>query len=126
MSEEFICETCGISEHDEQEKKEENKKVLEKIEKLKKNKNLTVIEIGADWCPRCKQMKAILDSIEPNYKKDVEFEFLDCNEDQDTIVETFDVMSLPTVIFMKDGKIVYRFDEMQSKIKIVEQICKYK
>ena len=36
MSEEFICETCGISEHDEQEKKEEvkNEQLSNKVAEL--------------------------------------------------------------------------------------------
>jgi hypothetical protein len=63
MSEEFICEICGISEHDEQEKKEENKLIAEEIFDLQhfrelkkvdhvegKSKDVCDAVVGAVWC----------------------------------------------------------------------------
>lgn len=69
-------------------------------------KGKVIVDFYADWCGPCKIM-------EPQFKKaaetltDVQFAKLDVDGAQD-IASMYDVMSIPTTIFFKDGEVVER------------------
>lgn len=126
MEESFVCETCDNLVEMSESTQENKEEFLKQLEQIKKDNKLSVIEIGAEWCPRCKQLKDIFDSIKTNYEKDVNFIVFDYEKNQEEINKEFDVMSLPTVVLMKNGQSVYRFDTIQSKKKIIEIISKYR
>ena len=125
MEESFVCESCEHPKSSQKESNDNNFNFEDFMDKIKSSKKLIVMEIGASWCPRCKQMKSIFDSLNDNFKESVEFVYLDYDRNQKGVEEKFDVMSLPTVVFIKQGKEVYRFNELQSKIKIVNNIKSY-
>ena len=88
---------------------------------------LILIDFYADWCGHCKQISPILDELEKEaggkyeiYKVDV-----DKDEARDFIVRE-QVMSIPTVVFFKDGKRVDAFVGLQDKETIKAMIAKIK
>lgn len=66
-----------------------------------------VIRFHAEWCGPCKAYapiwnKVVSESVEP------EVEFLEINVDKDTsgLAAEYKIMSLPTTVVVKEGKIV--------------------
>lgn len=95
-------------------------------EKLKQAK-LTIIDFSADWCGPCKQLSPILDDISASlgdvceiYKVDVD------NEEYRDFTTRFMIMSIPTVLFFKNGKMVHHFIGLYDKETIKEMINKHK
>ncbi|XP_021759899.1 thioredoxin H5-like [Chenopodium quinoa] len=71
------------------------------------SKKLTVINFTATWCAPCRFMAPILSEFANKYE-DVLFFKVDVDELK-TIAEDYKVHSLPTFVFLKDGKEVNRF-----------------
>ena len=64
---------------------------------------LVVVDMYADWCGPCKMMAPIIDSLSEDYE-DVKFCKLNVDESED-IAARYGVMSIPTFLFVKDGKV---------------------
>ena len=79
-----------------------------------------VIRFTAKWCGPCKQLAPIMKQLEEE-NKDVEFETIDLDNDKELASE-YGVKSIPTLIFLKDGKEVDRLVGGKSKSEIEERI----
>ena len=63
---------------------------------------LKVIKFSAVWCPPCQLLNPIVHKISRDYD-DVEFEFVDIDNDPDLAIK-FKIASVPTLVFLVDGK----------------------
>jgi thioredoxin 1 len=63
---------------------------------------VTLVDFGAVWCPPCKTLLPMLDQLDADYAGRVTILKLDVDESPDAAAE-FGVMSMPTVLFFKDG-----------------------
>ena len=63
-----------------------------------------LIDFWADWCGPCRMLSPIVDEI-ASERSDVKFCKVNVDEQSELAVR-FGVMSIPTVVAMKDGKIV--------------------
>jgi thioredoxin len=68
--------------------------------------HLKVMDFYADWCISCKAFDPIFESVY-NQTKEVIFEKINIDNESD-IAYTYKIRSIPTVIFEKDGKVVFR------------------
>lgn len=75
---------------------------------------LTVLDFYADWCGPCRQMKPVIEELEEEYQGRVNFEIIDADTELQK-VQQYQVMSLPTYFFVKDGKISGQLVGYQSK-----------
>ncbi|MFO7813643.1 MAG: thioredoxin family protein [Pelovirga sp.] len=67
-----------------------------------------LVDLGADKCVPCKQMKPILDNLTEEYAGRMDVIFIDVWENRDQAAR-FNVRMIPTQIFYdKDGKELYR------------------
>ncbi len=65
--------------------------------------NLPVlIEFTADWCPPCKMLAPIVHEIAHKYEGKLRVGLLDSDDNQ-TIVQQYGVMGLPTLILFENG-----------------------
>lgn len=64
-----------------------------------------VLEFYADWCGPCKAMNKVLAEVEKDYDTNVAKLNVDVHPN---IASAFDIVSIPTTIFFKDGREVSR------------------
>ncbi len=66
-----------------------------------------LVDFYAVWCGPCKMVAPVMDELATKYDGKVKFAKLDVDESP-KVAEKYGVMSIPTVIVMKDGKEVGR------------------
>jgi len=69
------------------------------------NKGLTVVDFWATWCGPCRMIAPILDQLAGEYAGKAKVTKLDVDANQQT-ASRFNVRSIPTILFFKDGKLV--------------------
>jgi thioredoxin 1 len=90
------------------------------FENFKKNK-LALVDFFAEWCMPCLMLAPVIEELSEKMKK-IKFGKVNIDESQD-LAEEFSVMSVPTLIILKDGKEVDRIigtlpaDVLEEKIK---------
>lgn len=86
---------------------------------LKKNK-LTLVDVGAAWCPPCRKMKPLVDDW---LKKHPEVSLLNVDGGKDIdVMKSIDATVLPTFVLYKNGKEIWRKSgifEMKELDKII-------
>ncbi len=72
---------------------------------VEQNQGLTVVDFWATWCAPCRMVAPVLEQLAEEYAGKAKVAKLDV----DTNVRTasrFQVRSIPTLLFFKDGKVV--------------------
>lgn len=86
----------------------------EAFNKLLENKGTFIVDFFATWCGPCKMLGAVLEKVAPEY----DFDILKIDIDENTkLAEEYEVMVVPTLLFVKDGEIIYRESGAFSKAK---------
>ena len=81
---------------------------------------LHLVDFYAEWCGPCKMMMPVLESIED--KIDIIKVNIDEHED---LAKEYRIMSIPTLVFFKDGEIQEELVGFRSKEELEEIIDKY-
>ncbi len=68
---------------------------------------LKLLDFYAVWCAPCRMMDPIFEAVLPDYEGKVELERINVDENPQKAQE-FGVMSIPTMVLMKDDKEVDR------------------
>ncbi len=76
-------------------------------EKVLKNKLSVMVDFYADWCGPCKLAAPVIEKLSETYKDKLVIAKLNVDENQATSGK-YGVMSIPTIIFFKDGVEVER------------------
>jgi len=66
---------------------------------------LSIVDFWATWCGPCRMVAPILDQLASEYAGQVKIGKLDVDSNQQTATR-FNVRSIPTLLFFKDGKVV--------------------
>lgn len=80
-----------------------------------------VIDFGAEWCAPCRMVAPIIDELATEYEGKVKIGKCDVDNNDDVASE-FAVRNIPTIIFIKDGKIVDKQVGGTTKSALVEKI----
>ena len=94
-------------------------------EQVEKGEGLFVIDFYADWCGPCKMMAPIIEELAEEYKDTVKIGKLNV-DDAPSIAQQYRVMSIPTVIFLKDGKVLETIVGLKDKAVLKEKVEQYK
>ncbi len=86
---------------------------------------LVVIDFYADWCGPCKMMAPAIEDIATEYDGIVKVGKLNVDESPNTSSK-YRVMSIPTLLFIKNGEIVDTIVGAVSKAQVKEKIELYK
>ena len=79
-----------------------------------------LIDFYADWCGPCKMFSPIIESVAEE-NEDVKVVKIDVDNAQDLAIK-YQVMSIPTIVVIKNGKEVNRNVGVVSKSQIVEMV----
>ena len=77
----------------------------------------------ATWCGPCKQLAPVFEELKKEITE-VTFETIDVDQNKESAIEQ-GIVSVPTVILEKNGKMVYRFSGVLPKTVIAGVIKKY-
>ena len=63
-----------------------------------------LLDFSAEWCGPCKKLAPIMEEIASEYEGKVKVATVDVGVAQETALH-FGILSVPTVLFVKDGKV---------------------
>lgn len=79
-----------------------------------------LLDFWASWCGPCKSLSPIIDDISEEHP---EIKVCKVNIDQEQELSAqFDIMSVPTLLVIKNGKVVKQSVGLKSKNQIIEMI----
>ena len=64
-----------------------------------------VVDFYADWCGPCKMMSPVVDELAVDYEGKVKIGKVNTDENRGG-ASKYSVMSIPTILFIKDGQVV--------------------
>lgn len=77
-----------------------------------------IVDFWAEWCGPCKMMAPHFEAAAQSMKGKVNFAKLNVEENMQ-IAEQFSIMSIPTLIFLKDGEVLDRVSGAMPKEAII-------
>ena len=80
-----------------------------------------VIDFWAEWCIPCKKIAPIIDELAEQYEGRVKIGKYNVEESSDVATE-FGIRSIPTILFLRDGKLVDKNVGSISKSNLEEKI----
>ena len=84
-----------------------------------------LVDFYADWCGPCKMMAPVIKEIANEYDGKVKVGKLNVDEAQSTSSK-YRVMSIPTLLIVKNGEVVDTIVGAVPKSKVVEKLDQYK
>ena len=94
------------------------------INEVTKSEKLVIVDFFATWCVPCQMMSEVLRDTEKEYEDVIEVFKVDIDENQETAIR-YDVTSMPTLVFVKDGEEVERtigYIEKEELVSIIEDL----
>jgi len=85
---------------------------------------LVLVDFYADWCGPCKMLSPIIDKLTETYKGKASIYKMNTDKSE-TVTDTYEICSLPTLLFFKDGEVVEKLTGFQSEetiSKILESL----
>jgi len=80
-----------------------------------------LLDFSAEWCGPCKRLEPIVEAIALEYADRLRVAHLDIDKAQATAVR-YGIMSVPTVLFIKGGKVLDQLLGYVPRAKLVEKI----
>lgn len=91
-----------------------------KEEVLESDKTV-LIDFYADWCGPCRMMGPIIDEIEKEVSDEIKVGKVNVDENRDLAME-YGVMSIPTIVIIKNGEVSKTFVGVRDKNEIKEAL----
>ncbi len=85
---------------------------------------LVLVDLWAEWCSPCKMMEPVLEEIAGEMEESLQVVKINIDQNQETPMK-FNVMNIPTLLFLKDGKEVDRVIGVVPKKQLVKKIENY-
>jgi thioredoxin 1 len=80
-----------------------------------------VIDVFATWCGPCKQMGPVFEELAKEVEGKYKLVKLNIDEDRDVAIQ-YNISSIPTFVFVKDGKMVGKETGSMSKETLKNKI----
>lgn len=85
---------------------------------------VTLTDFWATWCPPCRMQGPIVEQLDKEIGDKVKITKMDVDENQQT-ANDFGIMSIPTLIIKKDGKVVDKLVGLHSKDQLKTVLVQY-
>lgn len=92
-------------------------------EEIEKSSLPVVIDVFAPWCGPCQQMTPIFEELSKELSGDYKFAKLNVDDTRE-IATKFNISSIPTFIFIKNGNVVGRETGSMSREALKQKIQK--
>ena len=89
-------------------------------EEIINSKKISLIDFYADWCGPCKMQSPVIDKI-ADERNDINVGKINVDENQN-LAEKYGVLSIPTLLVIKNGEIVKQFVGLTPKSQIEEYL----
>ena len=91
------------------------------FDELLQSEKLVIVDFWATWCGPCRMLSPLLDEVEAEMEDKVEVVKVNV-DDADEIAMRFRIMSIPTLLFFKNGAMVDRSVGALPKSALVDKI----
>lgn len=88
------------------------------------NEGVVLVDFWAPWCGPCKMIAPVLHELDEEIGDKAKIVKVDVDENQETAGK-FGVMSIPTLIVLKDGEVVDKVVGFQPKEALAELLAKH-
>lgn len=88
-----------------------------------KNKKV-ILDFYASWCPPCKIISKQLTIYDKSKKEDIHIFKVNIDAQRE-LLQRFDVKSIPTLVYLKDGQPVFKEVGVRNNKEIAENVQKY-
>lgn len=82
-----------------------------------KAEQLTLVDFYADWCGPCKAITPILNELASDYANQLNIAKVDVDQ-QASLASHYQIRSIPTLLLVKDGKVMESLTGVQSKARL--------
>lgn len=94
-------------------------------EEVSKSELPVLLDFWASWCGPCRMVSPIVDEVANELVGKAKVGKINVDEEQE-LARAFSVMSIPTLVVIKNGKLVNQLVGVRSKQEIIEMIEKSK
>jgi len=94
-----------------------NIKSIDEYNAVLENTKPLILDFYAEWCPPCKVQLPILEKIEENYSDEISVVKINI-EEQREIARQFRVHSIPTIVILKDKKVIHQQAGLHSEVDL--------
>ena len=91
------------------------------FQELLQDGKLVVVDFWATWCGPCRMLSPVLDEVEEEMSDKISVVKVNV-DDADQIAMQYRIMSIPTLLFFKNGQVVAKTVGAISKNDLVEKI----
>ena len=90
-------------------------------EEVKSSSLPVVVEFWADWCPPCKVLGPILDSVATEFHDQLRVVKINA-DDYPVLAQRYQIMSVPTVLVFREGELDRRMVGARSRVRLLEEL----
>lgn len=90
-------------------------------EEVLKSEKTVLIDFYADWCGPCRMMSPIIDEIAEEMEGKIKVGKINVDDNQELAME-YGVMSIPTIVVIKNGQVAKTFIGVREKSEIEEAL----
>lgn len=88
---------------------------------VKESPTPVLVDFGAEWCGPCRALAPIVEELAKEYGARLKVGTVDIDHSRQVAAE-FGIMSVPTLIFFKDGKVVDKVVGLRPKAELRSKI----
>ena len=91
------------------------------FDELLQSEKLVIVDFWATWCGPCRMLSPLLDEVEEEMADKIEVVKVNV-DDADEVAMRYRIMSIPTLLFFKNGAMVDRSVGAMPKSALVDKI----